>query len=135
MDSFITFIASSAFGGMVVALINYFFVIPKQKEVAHKAWLKDKKFEAYSDVIELVKSIGLIQDTSDGSFSLFEGLASLSKTQLLLINEDLINEIERFIEDLYRLDKSDENSEVLFSSILKEGSKIIDKLKLDMHLD
>lgn len=108
-------IGSAAFGAVVGKLLEAYVLAPIINKYEKRKWLRQSKFEAFTKLVEELLSLGLKSKVQDDSW-LFMSLAT--KSILLLEDEELINEIHKFIEDIYRINTNP--SLIVTSDIPKE---------------
>ena len=96
----VAIIGSAAFGAVAGKLLEAFVLAPKIHRYERKKWLRQTKIEAFSMLAEEILSLGTKKMVFDVPWR-FRGLAA--KAILLLEDNKLIQEINYFIEELYKI--------------------------------
>lgn len=93
-------VGSAAFGAVAGKLLEAYILTPIVDKYERKKWLRQTKIEAFTKLIEEMLSLGLRSSVHDDRW-LFQAIAT--KTILLLDDEELIDDIAKFIDDLYTM--------------------------------
>ena len=93
-------VGSASFGAIAGKLLEAFVLSPVIEKFERKKWLRNLKIEAYTTLSEEMLSLGLKSYVHDDPWR-FGSLAA--KTIILLEDENLIKEINSFIQELYRM--------------------------------
>jgi len=95
-----TIVGSAAFGAIAGKLLEAYLLAPIADKYERKKWLRQTKIEAFTKLNEEMLSLGLRSGVSDDRWRF---LSLASKTILLLEDNELIDEIQKFIDDLYQI--------------------------------
>ncbi len=114
--------------------------LSKDIERDDKNWLRSEKHKAYSKLSKCIMSFSLDEDKPR---SPFQDLALFSESALLTDNTELINELEKFIHDLEKMnrlmdtdDKKDKKeSEAIYFSIYDKRLELVQELRDDLKND
>lgn len=93
-------VGSAAFGAVAGKMLDAFVITPWADRYQKKRWLRQTKIEAYTKLTEEILSLGMHTGVMDDPLK-FRGLCA--KAILLIDDKQLIAEIERIIEDIYKL--------------------------------
>ena len=96
----VAIIGSAAFGAVAGKLLEAFVLAPIIDRYERKKWLRQTKIEAFQMLAEEMLSLGAKRMVSDDPWR-FRGLAA--KAILLLEDNKLIQEINDFIDELYKI--------------------------------
>ncbi|EPF2550347.1 hypothetical protein ACSL9F_003539, partial [Vibrio cholerae] len=132
VENFIQLVGAFGVGGLLVKLIDIFFLQPfiVKKEINN--WLRDKKLAAYSTAVEDLVNMGF----KNQGQSPFEDLGSLSQTLLLVDDAELQKLIDSHMFDRAELHGSEEGSSKeseLFDKVNSDAKKIISALRCDLR--
>lgn len=124
------YIGAFGMGGIIVKLLDGFWL---QRVVANKervAWLREKRFVAYAELTKELLSFGLHRREL---FNPFESLANLSES-MLLIDDDVLNgKIKSFIIRVDKLRNTPKvEAEKDYLNLTKEAGEIIKALRNSM---
>jgi hypothetical protein len=96
----VTVLGSASFGAIAGKLIEVFWLSSVIESHERKKWIRNLKIEAYAALSQEMLSLGTKSYVHDDPWE-FRSLAA--KAIILLENDDLINEINDFIHELYRM--------------------------------
>lgn len=113
-------IASFSLGTVIAKWIDTFLQKDNHRE-ERKKWIRDKQFEAFTEVSGFVLSFN--RHTSEQ-----EAYSAIAKAYLLIDSEHLLWELESFALDLGRMSRGDledgEDSESIYQSLFLRARKI-----------
>lgn len=96
----LTVIGSASFGAVAGKFLEAFVLSPITDKYEKRKWLRNSKIEAYTILSEEILSLGAKSFVHDDPWR-FGSLAA--KTIILLEDDELIKEINEFIQELYKI--------------------------------
>ena len=121
------YIGAFGMGGIIVKLLDGFWL---QRVVANKervAWLREKRFVAYTELTKELLSFGLHRREP---FNPFESMANLAESMLLIENDALSGKIKSFIVRVDKLRNTPKvEAEKDYRVLTEEAGEIIKALK------
>ncbi len=123
-----TVIGSAAFGAVAGKLLDAFILMRISDKYERKKWLRQTKIEAFTQLTEEMLSLGIKGQVHDDPWR-FRALAA--KAILLLDDPKLVEKIQTFIDELYKINTglyaAISNLPENFSVELPSGSKATKK--------
>jgi hypothetical protein len=123
-----TVIGSAAFGAVAGKLLDAFVLTRISDKYERKKWLRQTKIEAFTQLTEKMLSLGIKGQVHDDPWR-FRALAA--KAILLLDDPKLVEKIQTFIDELYKINTglyaAISNLPENFSVELPSGSKATKK--------
>ena len=123
-----TVIGSAAFGAVAGKLLDAFILTRISDKYERKKWLRQTKIEAFTQLTEEMLSLGIKGQVHDDPWR-FRALAA--KAILLLDDPKLVEKIQTFIDELYKINTglyaAISNLPENFSVELPSGSKATKK--------
>lgn len=95
-----TIVGSVAFGAVAGKLLEAYLLAPISDRFERKRWLRERKIEAFTKLTEEMLSLGLERGLQDNPWR-FRALGA--KAILLIEDKKLINDIQKFIDELYAI--------------------------------
>ena len=120
-------------GAIIVKVIDVLWLQPFLARRETRAWIRDKRLEAYTNLTENLLSLGLSEKDETNPF----GHYAVAAKAILMTDDDLLSKrIDHYIakrDKFYRVndgkEESDKTSDKLYEEIYKEARDIVDDLK------
>ncbi|VAW90597.1 hypothetical protein MNBD_GAMMA21-38 [hydrothermal vent metagenome] len=129
----IKLLAAFGLGAIIVKVIDVLWLQPFLARREMRAWIRDKRLEAYTNLTENLLSLGLSETDETNPFAHY---AVAAKAILMTDDESLSKRIDHYIakrDQFYRVcdekEDSDKKSGNLYEEINKEARGIVDELK------
>ena len=131
----INFLGTLGLGAVLSKVVDVVLLQPQQEAAARKAWLRDKRLEAFATVSKEFLSFGL--QNRGYLRSPFEIYASIALALLLIEDKALVTRIDEFVVKLDNMnsltDSTDpsENAKAdnVYQELVDEGREVIDALR------
>jgi len=126
MDNWIQILGVAGIGAIIIKIIDIVWLQKALEKSEHKKWLRNQKLEVFTELSELLLSIGLSKKQNIDN-NPFEFYAVASKSLLLIENEELQKQINCFIVDRDKLinEKLTETESDELYHILTARSKVV----------
>lgn len=136
----IQLLGAAGAGAIVVKLLDIFWLTKRQSEQQRRAWLRDQRYKAYSELSRELVTFGLHLRNQR---SPFESFAVATNVTLLLRNAELSQRIDDFIVNVDRMNGLVENggegqlleANILHGELMREARVIIGELRDDLTQD
>ncbi|EOB3677408.1 hypothetical protein [Vibrio parahaemolyticus] len=125
-------------GALVTKLIDVLWLQKILRDNEKEKWLRDKKLEAFEVMTKEILSLG---KASDIHLDPFKGYALSARTILLVDSDELIDEIDEFVNGTYNLkkeydkyqagesDKEYSELEGAYDKLAKDSRELVRKLR------
>lgn len=128
------FIAGIGLGTLGAKALDIFLLQQRQNDAAHRAWLRDKRLEAFSEVIREFWSFGLHEGDLRSSF---QSYASVARALLLLDDDSLVTRIDHFVVEMDRMNtiadrstpEAGDEAAAIYESLVREAREIAKLLR------
>lgn len=139
---FIELAGAIGIGAIATKLLDIVWLQNALRESERRKWMREKRFDVYSELVAELLSLGKNSDLRDDAF---EGYALASKAILLIENDKLANDIERFftwMSNMFKeaaipkggLDKKpEEELERAYEKLYKESRRLVKELRKSLH--
>lgn len=135
-----TFAIGFGVGVVLAKLIDAAWVQPFLERREHRAWLRDRRLEAY---VQLSKNLLALSMEEPKSKTPFENFALAANAMLLVEDETLSNDIDRHIAErdkLFRISDGkeqgpagDETGDALYQELYEQARGIVRRLNSEIH--
>ena len=138
----IKFAGAVGVGAIATKLLDIVWLQNSLRESERRKWLREKRFEVYSDLTSELLSLGKNSDLRDDAF---EGYALASKAILLTDDDKLANDIEMFftwLSNLFREatipdaspdKKAEDELEGAYQKLYKESRRLVMELRKSLY--
>jgi len=138
----IKLVGAIGIGAIATKLLDIVWLQNALRESERRKWMREKKFDVYSELVTELLSLGRNSDLRDDAF---EGYALASKAVLLIENDKLANDIERFFTWLSNMfkeaaiskgdpdKKPEEELEGAYEKLHKESRRLVKELRKSLH--
>jgi len=126
MVNWFQLLGAAGIGAIIIKIIDIVWLQKALEKSEHKKWLRNQKLEVFTELSELLLSIGLSKKQNIDN-NPFEFYAVASKSLLLIENEELQKQINCFIVDRDKLinEKLTETESDELYHILTARSKVV----------
>ena len=138
----IKLVGAVGIGAITTKLLDIVWLQNSLRESERRKWLREKRFEVYSDLTSELLSLGRNSDLRDDAFA---GYALASKAILLTKDDKLANDIEKFFTWLANIfrealvpdgspnKKPEEEREGAYEKLYKESRSLVKELRKSLH--
>ncbi len=132
----VSLVGAAGIGAIIIKIIDIVWLQKALEKSEHKKWLRNQKLEVFTELSELLLSIGLSKKHNIDN-NPYEFYAVASKSLLLIENEKLQKQINTFIVDWDKLineDLTETKKNNLYHKLTVRSKVIVNELRNDMEL-
>jgi len=132
----VSLVGAAGIGAILIKIIDIVWLQKALEKSEHKKWLRNQKLEGFTELSELLLSIGMSKKNNIDN-NPYEFYAVASKSLLLIENEELQKQINTFIVDWDKLINeklTEAKSDELYYKLTAKSKVIVDELRKDLEL-